>query len=76
MNPMQLLGKSLIVIGLLIATIGLIMILTKGAFPIGNLPGDITIKRDNFNFYFPITTSIILSIVLTLIIWLVSRFAK
>ncbi|MDD5248375.1 MAG: DUF2905 domain-containing protein [Rhodocyclaceae bacterium] len=37
--------------------------------PLGRLPGDITIERENFSFYFPITTSIIVSVLLTLILW-------
>ncbi|MEW5804268.1 MAG: DUF2905 domain-containing protein [bacterium] len=41
---------------------------------IGRLPGDIYIKRDNFRFYFPITSSIVISIILTLIFFLISRF--
>ena len=46
----------------------------SGKFPfIGNLPGDISIKRDNFSFYFPLTTSILLSILLSFIMWLINR---
>ena len=57
-------GRLLIVLGLLIAGVGLLM--TMG-LPIGRLPGDFTIRRGNFTFYFPLATSIIASIVLTLI---------
>jgi hypothetical protein len=60
----------LIVLGLLIAGVGLLMVL---GLPIGRLPGDITIRRGNFTFYFPLATSIIASIVLTLIMMLFSR---
>jgi len=63
-------GKLLVVVGLLITGLGLLMIL---GLPIGRLPGDIAIKRDNFSFYFPITTSIILSIILTLLFSLFRR---
>jgi Protein of unknown function (DUF2905) len=63
-------GRLLIVLGLLIAGVGLLM--TMG-LPIGRLPGDFTIKRGNFTFYFPLATSIIASIVLTLIMMLFSR---
>lgn len=52
-------------VGLGIAGIGLLIML---GLPIGRLPGDIAVKRGNFSFYFPITTSIILSIILTLIL--------
>ena len=58
-------GKVLVLLGLAIAGVGLLMML---GLPIGRLPGDIAVKRDNFSFYFPITTSIILSIILTLIL--------
>jgi hypothetical protein len=63
-------GRLLIVLGLLIACVGLLM--TMG-LPIGRLPGDFTIRRGNFTFYFPLATSIIASIVLTLIMMLFSR---
>jgi hypothetical protein len=57
-------GRSLIILGLLIAGVGVLMSL---GLPIGRLPGDFTIRRGNFTFYFPLTTSIIASVVLTLI---------
>jgi len=58
-------GKLLLLVGLAIAGVGLLMML---GLPLGRLPGDVAIKRDHFSFYFPITTSIILSIILTLIV--------
>jgi hypothetical protein len=63
-------GKALVLLGLGIAALGLLMML---GLPLGRLPGDISVKRDNFSFYFPITTSIILSIILTLIMGLFKR---
>lgn len=63
-------GRVLIVVGLAIAALGLLI---SFGLPIGRLPGDIAVKRDNFSFYFPITTSIILSIILTLILGLFRR---
>jgi hypothetical protein len=57
-------GKYLIVVGLVIAAAGLLM--TLGA-PIGRLPGDISYRRGNVTFYFPIVTSIVVSIILTLL---------
>jgi hypothetical protein len=63
-------GRVLVFVGLGIATLGLAMML---GLPLGRLPGDISVKRDNFSFYFPITTSIILSIILTLILSLFRR---
>jgi DUF2905 family protein len=67
---MPSLGKSLIILGLIIAAIGVVLTLA-GRIPwLGRLPGDIYIKKENFTFYFPLATSIIISIVLTLILWL------
>jgi hypothetical protein len=63
-------GKSLIVIGLLIAGVGLVITLA-GKLPwIGRLPGDIYIKKENFSFYFPLATSILVSAVISLLLWL------
>ena len=69
------LGKSLIVIGLVIAAVGVLIVLL-GRFPafrIGRLPGDIYIEREGWRFYFPIATSIILSIILSLLLWFFRR---
>jgi hypothetical protein len=67
------LGKSLIVIGLIIAVIGVILTFA-GRIPwLGRLPGDIYIKRENFTFYFPLVTSILISAVLSLILWLLRK---
>jgi len=60
----------LVFIGLAIAGLGLLMML---GLPIGRMPGDIAFKRGHFSFYFPITTSIIVSIILTLIFSLFRR---
>jgi predicted MFS family arabinose efflux permease len=63
-------GKILIVLGLVIVGVGLLMSL---GVPIGRLPGDITYRRGNFSFYFPLTTSILASILLTLLMIFLSR---
>jgi hypothetical protein len=63
-------GRALVLIGLGIAGIGLLVML---GLPLGRLPGDIAVKRGNFSFYLPITTSIILSIILTLVLSLFRR---
>jgi Protein of unknown function (DUF2905) len=55
---------------LVIAALGLLMML---GLPLGRLPGDFAVRRGNFSFYFPLTTSIILSIVLTLLFSLFRR---
>jgi hypothetical protein len=63
-------GRTLIVVGLLVAGIG--MLISMG-LPIGRLPGDFTIRRGNFTFYFPLASSIIASIVFTLVMMLLGR---
>ena len=63
-------GKALVVIGLLVAGLGVVMML---GVPLFRLPGDFYVKRDTFTFYFPLTTSIILSILLTLLFTLFRR---
>ena len=61
-------GKALIIVGALLVLIGLVF-MVKDKIPWGGrLPGDIYIKRDNFAFYFPLTTCIINSIILTLLL--------
>ncbi len=65
-------SRILITIGLLLVLLGLIWPwLAKSG--LGRLPGDLVIRRDNFTFYFPITTSILLSLLLTLLLWLFRR---
>jgi hypothetical protein len=63
-------GKTLVFLGLGLAFLGLLIMV---GLPIGRLPGDIYVKRGSFSFYFPITTSIILSIILTLFFALFRR---
>jgi len=65
-------GKFLISIGSVLIIIGL-LIHFGIKIPLGNLPGDIRIKKENFNFYFPITTSILISIVISLILILLRK---
>ena len=64
------LGKSLIIIGLIIVLIGVLLTLAGKVPWLGRLPGDIFIRRGNFTFYFPLATSILVSIILTLLMWL------
>ena len=67
------LGKMLILLGVIVILIGLGLIFA-GKIPwIGRLPGDIYIKRDNFTFYFPLATCVLISVVLSLIFWLFRR---
>jgi hypothetical protein len=57
-------GKTLVLVGLGIAGLGLLIML---GLPLGRLPGDFYVRRGSFSFYFPLTTSIVLSIILTLL---------
>jgi hypothetical protein len=66
-------GKSLIIIGLIIAAVGVVLTLAGKVPWLGRLPGDIYIKRDNFTFYFPLATSILISVILSLILWLLRK---
>jgi Protein of unknown function (DUF2905) len=69
-------GKILIVLGLIITVMGALLAFAgrlPGLGPIGKLPGDILVRRDNFTFYFPITTSILASVILSLLAWLLLR---
>jgi Protein of unknown function (DUF2905) len=67
------LGKILIAFGLLIALAGVVLVLVGRVPWIGRLPGDIHIQRGNFTFYFPLATSLLLSVVLTLVLYLLGR---
>lgn len=64
---MPALGKMLIMVGVILVVVGLAFVFSDKIPYLGKLPGDIYIKKERFSFYFPITTSIIISIVLTII---------
>jgi len=66
-------GKTLVIIGLLIAVAGVVLMLVGRVPWLGRLPGDIYVQRGNWSFYFPIATSIVLSVLLTLLFWLFGR---
>ncbi len=66
-------GKIILITGLLIAFFGVVLMLSGKISWIGRLPGDIMIKKKNFTLYFPHATSIILSIILSLILYLFTR---
>ena len=67
------LGKSLVVIGLLIAVVGVVLMLAGRVPWLGRLPGDVFVQRGNWSFYFPVMTSLVLSVLLTLLFWLFGR---
>ena len=63
-------AKALVLIGLLIAGLGLLMM---AGFPLGRLPGDYTMRRGAFTFYFPLSSSILVSVLLTVVMYLLRR---
>ena len=67
--------KFFIILGVISVIIGIFLYIFKG-FPFFKLPGDIVIQKENFTFYFPITSSVLLSIVLTLLFTFISKFFK
>ena len=70
-----LFGKYLVIAGALIIVAGMLIIFFHDkAGWLGKLPGDIRIERDNFGFYFPITSMILLSAVISLVVYLVKKF--
>jgi hypothetical protein len=64
------LGKMLILLGIVIILIGLGLLFAQKIPYIGRLPGDIYVKKDNFTFYFPLGTCILISVLLSIIFWL------
>ncbi len=67
------LGRFFIIIGLIIAGIGFALIFA-GKIPwLGRLPGDFFFRGKNFSFYFPLTTGILISVIVTLILWFINR---
>lgn len=77
MDPLRELGKWLVLVGLIVAGLGGVLLL-GGRLPLrlGRLPGDIAIEGRRGSFYFPIVTCLLLSVVLTLVMWLVAQFRK
>jgi uncharacterized protein HemY len=70
MSELNLVGKTLILVGAVFLVLGLAVLL-GGKIPwLGKLPGDIYIQKKNFSFYFPLTTCILISIMLTIFFWL------
>jgi len=68
-------GKFLIITGGVIILLGIFLYFSDRLPSIGKLPGDIVVKKENFTFYFPLATSIILSIVVSLVLYLINKFS-
>jgi len=67
------LGRSLIIMGLILVGVGLVITFMPRIPWLGKLPGDIYIKKEGFSFYFPVTTCILISLLLSFIFWLFRR---
>lgn len=68
------LGRTLLYLGLLLAAVGgCILVVSRLGLPLGRLPGDIVIRREGFTVYLPIATSILVSIVLSVVLWVFRR---
>ncbi len=77
MEPLRELGKALLIFGAVLAAAGaLLMLGGKLPFRLGRLPGDIVHKGEHTTFYFPLTTSILLSVGLSLLLWILSRLRR
>jgi hypothetical protein len=69
---MQFFGKSLVLFGVIMVAVGLVLMFSDKIPFLGKLPGDIHIKKENFEFFFPITTSILLSLLLSAVLWVIA----
>jgi uncharacterized membrane-anchored protein YitT (DUF2179 family) len=71
--PLDDLGRTLLIVGVLIAVIGGVLLLAGQVPWLGRLPGDISFERGNFRFYAPIATMLLLSLILTIVLNLIAR---
>jgi len=70
------LGKILILFGFLLVILGIFVSFFEKIPYLGKLPGDIYVKKGNFTFYFPLATCLVISVILSLIFYLISKFLK
>ncbi len=73
MDAFHQIGRFLIIIGIVCAAVGSLFLLSGKVPWLGRLPGDIIIQKKNFTFYFPLATSILVSIIFTLLLWFFGR---
>ena len=70
-------GKVLVLLGVILAVAGMVMVLLgRTGLPLGRLPGDILYRGKNTTFYFPLATSLLLSVVLSMLLYLIGRFRR
>lgn len=72
-RDMSELGRVLLIMGIVIAAVGAVLLVAGRVPGLGRLPGDIHVQRGNWTFYAPLGTSIVLSLILTLILWILGR---
>lgn len=76
-GPVGSLGRVLMGLGILLLITGAVLVLAgRMGLPLGRLPGDVAVRGKHFTFYAPIATCVILSILLTLVMWLVDHFRR
>jgi DUF2905 family protein len=76
MEPRDL-GRTLLILGLVLTAVGALLFFSgKLPFRLGRLPGDIVHRGEHSTFYFPITTSIVVSVALSFLLWLISQFRR
>ena len=77
MEPLREVGKLLLFLGVFLVAVGAVLVLgARLPFRLGRLPGDIAYQGRNTTFYFPIVTCLVLSVLLTLILWLVGLLRR
>lgn len=77
MEPAREIGKLLVVVGIVLVIVGVFFVFgARVPFRLGRLPGDVAYQGKNTSFYFPIVTCIVLSVALTLILWIVNLFRR
>ena len=77
MDPLRELGKALVIFGIVLACAGVFVLIGgKLPFRIGHLPGDIAYQGRNGSFYFPIVTCLLISVLLSLLFWIVNVFRR
>jgi hypothetical protein len=72
-DGIQYIGKFLLILGIVITAVGSLLLLSGKVSWLGRLPGDIIVQKKNFTLYFPLATSIFLSILLTFIFWIIGK---
>jgi len=77
MDPLREIGKTLLVIGAVLVGVGVLLLFgARLPYRIGRLPGDIVIQGRNGSFYFPIVTCILVSVLFTLLMWILNLFRR